>query len=44
MSQWVHIPSDELARIVVVSPHFDDAVQGAGYLLAGHPGSTVEPG
>ena len=31
----------ELARIVVVSPHFDDAVQGAGYLLAGHPGTTV---
>jgi LmbE family N-acetylglucosaminyl deacetylase len=41
MAHWVHIPVDELARIVVVSPHFDDAVQGAGYLLAGHPGSTV---
>jgi len=33
--------ADELARIVVVSPHFDDAVQGAGYLLAGHSGTTV---
>ena len=33
--------AEELARIVVVSPHFDDAVQGTGYLLAGHPGTTV---
>jgi LmbE family N-acetylglucosaminyl deacetylase len=41
MSQWVHVPTDELERIVVVSPHFDDAVQGAGYVLAGHPGSVV---
>lgn len=41
MAQWVTIPHDELERIVVVSPHFDDAVQGAGYLLAGHPGTTV---
>lgn len=39
--QWVEVPTDALSRIVVVSPHFDDAVQGAGYLLAGHPGSTV---
>ncbi|MEY2457112.1 MAG: hypothetical protein QOK06_2206 [Acidimicrobiaceae bacterium] len=42
MSEWVVAPTDdELARIVVVSPHFDDAVQGAGYVLAGHPGSVV---
>jgi len=41
MSEWVHVPSDELDRIVVVSPHFDDAVMGTGYLLAGHPGATV---
>jgi LmbE family N-acetylglucosaminyl deacetylase len=33
--------ANELARIVVVSPHFDDAVQGAGYVLAGHPGTVV---
>jgi LmbE family N-acetylglucosaminyl deacetylase len=33
--------AEDLARIAVVSPHFDDAVQGAGYLLAGHPGTTV---
>ncbi|MEY2446675.1 MAG: hypothetical protein QOH79_151 [Acidimicrobiaceae bacterium] len=41
MSEWVHLPTDELDRIVVVQPHFDDAVMGAGYLMAGHPGTTV---
>src|SRR4051812_22965133 len=41
MAEWVHAPTDELERIVVVSPHFDDAVMGAGYLIAGHPGTTV---
>src|SRR5213078_209954 len=41
LGEWVSVPTSELDRIVVVSPHFDDAVQGAGYLLAGHPGSTV---
>ena len=41
MAEWVTVPTDELDRIVVVSPHFDDAVMGAGYLLAGHPGTTV---
>jgi LmbE family N-acetylglucosaminyl deacetylase len=41
-ADWADLPSDDaLARIVVVSPHFDDAVQGAGLLLARHPGSTV---
>lgn len=42
MKDWVSPVGDaELARLVVVSPHFDDAVMGAGYLLAAHPGSTV---
>ena len=27
--------------LVVVSPHFDDAIFGCGCLLAAHPGSTV---
>jgi LmbE family N-acetylglucosaminyl deacetylase len=41
-ADWANLPSDEeMERIVVVSPHFDDAVQGAGLLLARHPGSTV---
>jgi LmbE family N-acetylglucosaminyl deacetylase len=38
---WVSAPARELDRIVVVSPHFDDAVMGTGYVLAGHPGTTV---
>lgn len=30
-----------LSRLLVVSPHLDDAVFGCGALLAAHPGSTV---
>ena len=41
MSEWVHVPTDELERIVVVSPHFDDAALGAAHLLSANPGSTV---
>jgi LmbE family N-acetylglucosaminyl deacetylase len=41
-ADWADPPTAQvLERIVVVSPHFDDAVQGAGLLLARHPGSTV---
>ncbi len=41
-ADWAdHPDADALARVVVVSPHFDDAVQGAGLLLARHPGATV---
>lgn len=41
-AEWADLPAkNDLERIVVVSPHFDDAVQGAGLLLARHPGSTV---
>lgn len=41
-TDWADLPTgDALDRIVVVSPHFDDAVQGAGLLLARHPGSIV---
>ncbi|MEY2426183.1 MAG: hypothetical protein QOI61_1755, partial [Actinomycetota bacterium] len=41
-AEWADAPRAEtLEPIVVVSPHFDDAVQGAGLLLARHPGSTV---
>lgn len=35
------VDPDELRKIVVVSPHMDDAVLGAGHLLATHPGCTV---
>jgi LmbE family N-acetylglucosaminyl deacetylase len=36
------VPADgELDRIVIVSPHLDDAVLGTARLLAAHPGATV---
>lgn len=38
---WGLVEEAELARPVVVSPHFDDAALGAAYLLMRHPGSTV---
>ncbi len=41
MREWGLVPDDVLERIVVVSPHLDDAVLGCGRLLAAHPGATV---
>lgn len=42
LTDWVAVIDDAMfARLVVVSPHFDDAVLSAGQLLAKHPGSTV---
>ena len=41
MREWMHALRLELERLVVVSPHFDDAVLGCGLLLAAHPGATV---
>ncbi len=38
---WGLVDPSLLRRIVVVSPHFDDAVLGAAHLLATYPGSTV---
>jgi len=38
---WGLVDAVTLARVVVVSPHFDDAVLGATHLIAGHPGTTV---
>ncbi len=38
---WGLLEPDVLDRIVVVSPHFDDAVLGAAHVLASYPGSTV---
>ena len=41
MREW-GLPLDgELDRVVVVSPHLDDAVLGCGRFLAAHPGATV---
>ncbi|MEI8000165.1 MAG: PIG-L family deacetylase [Actinomycetes bacterium] len=41
MQDWGLVDPAELARIVVISPHLDDAALGCGTLLAAHPGSTV---
>jgi LmbE family N-acetylglucosaminyl deacetylase len=38
---WGLVDPALLDRIVVVSPHFDDAVLGAAHLLTTYPGSTV---
>ncbi len=38
---WGGIDPSVLERVVVVSPHFDDAALGAAHLLGSHPGGTV---
>jgi LmbE family N-acetylglucosaminyl deacetylase len=38
---WGEVDSAAFSRIVVVSPHFDDAAMGAGHLLASYPDTTV---
>ncbi len=38
---WGALEDGALERVVVVSPHFDDAVLGTAHLLGSHPGSTV---
>lgn len=38
---WGVLPDGVLDRVVVCSPHFDDAALGAAHLLCAHPGSTV---
>jgi len=41
MREWGIVSAAELARIVVVSPHLDDAVLGCSYILGAHPGVVV---
>ena len=41
MADWGWVEDDELARVVVVSPHPDDAVLSCGQMLSRHPGATV---
>lgn len=38
---WGVVDRGHLRRLVVVSPHFDDAAMGAGHLIASYPGTTV---
>jgi LmbE family N-acetylglucosaminyl deacetylase len=41
MSDWGWVTDDELARVVLISPHPDDAVLSCGRFLAAHPGVDV---
>jgi LmbE family N-acetylglucosaminyl deacetylase len=41
MADWGWVDDDELARVVVLSPHPDDAVLSCGQLLSRHAGTTV---
>jgi len=38
---WGEVDPAAFGRIVVVSPHFDDAAMGAGHLLGSYPDTTV---
>jgi len=38
---WGLVDPEILHRVLVVSPHFDDAVLGAAHVLSSYPGSTV---
>jgi LmbE family N-acetylglucosaminyl deacetylase len=38
---WGQVDPDELQRIVVLSPHFDDAAMGAGQMLIRHAGADT---
>jgi LmbE family N-acetylglucosaminyl deacetylase len=38
---WGEVAPEAFRRIVVVSPHFDDAAMGAGHLLASYQDTTV---
>jgi len=40
-SMWGSLHDGALDRIMVVSPHFDDAALGTAHLLCSYPGSTV---
>lgn len=41
MRTWGLVDEAELARVVIVSPHLDDAVLGCGRFMAAHPGTVV---
>lgn len=38
---WGIVEPEVLERLVVISPHFDDGVMGAGYVIASYPGTVV---
>src|SRR6202158_5575221 len=41
LREWALVSEAERARIVIVSPHLDDAVLGCALLMIANPGATV---
>ncbi len=41
MREWGLVRADELERVVIISPHLDDAVLDCGGFMAAHPGVMV---
>lgn len=41
MRDWGLVADGELDRVVIISPHLDDAVLGCGRFMARHPGTIV---
>jgi len=41
LREWGVPKAGELERVVIVSPHLDDAVLGCANFMAAHPGATV---
>jgi LmbE family N-acetylglucosaminyl deacetylase len=41
MRDWGLLTDAEVERVVIVSPHLDDAVLGCGLFMLAHPGATV---
>jgi LmbE family N-acetylglucosaminyl deacetylase len=41
MRDWGLVGAGELERIVIVSPHLDDAVLGCSHVMGAHPGTAV---
>jgi LmbE family N-acetylglucosaminyl deacetylase len=41
MRDWGLVPPEELERIVIVSPHLDDAALSCAYLMTAHPATPV---
>jgi len=41
MRSWGRVTVAELQRLVIISPHLDDAVLGCGQLMSRHPGAVV---
>ena len=41
MREWGLVPEAAFEKVVIISPHLDDAVLGCGQLMSAHPGAVV---